>query len=177
MHSIPIDEVYDRNLAADDRLRILVASIEPEKLDILPEGEKWSIANVIEHVSMVEEGIIKICAKLLAKAESASEAANGSIQTSDEFGLKALEIAKIKLEAPDFVHPTCVPSVEESIRKFDENRQKLTALKASFEKFDSNGHRFPHPYLGNLSAGEWLILIGGHKLRHIKQIENLSAQL
>ena len=177
MHLIPIDEVYGRNLAADDRLRTLVASIEPAKLHILPEGEKWSIANVVEHVSLVEEGMIKICAKLLAKAESSSQPANGSIQTSDEFGQKALEIAKIKLEAPDFVLPTCQRSVGESMRRLDESRQTLTTLQALFEKFDSNGHRFPHPYLGNLSAGEWLTLIGGHKLRHIKQIENLSAQL
>jgi hypothetical protein len=177
MDSKPIGEVYERNHAVGERLRSLLASIDPAKLDQLPNGEKWTIANVVEHVSVVEEGMIRICSKLLGKAESAAAAGNGSIETSDSFAQKALEIATIKLEAPEFVQPTCKKSVEESLAKLDENWRMLTELKSSFEKFDSNGHRFPHPYLGNLSAGEWLTLIGGHKLRHIKQIENLAARL
>ncbi len=177
MESISIDEVYERNLAVGERLRSLVASIEPSKLDRVPEGEKWTIANVVEHVAMVEEGMIRICAKLLGKAESDSASGDGMISTSAEFDRKAFEIAAIKLEAPEVVQPTRQKSVEESMAKFDENREKLVDLRSAFEKFDSNGHRFPHPYLGNLSAGEWLTLVGGHKLRHIKQIENLAARL
>ena len=176
MDSKPIDEVYSRNFAVGERLRSLIAGLEPEKLDQLPEGEKWTIAHIVEHVSIVEENMIKICAKLLGKAESASEVGTGTIATSDDFGQKALEIATIKLEAPEFVHPSCQKNVEQSMSKFEENWQKLVDLKSSFEKYDSNGHRFPHPFLGNLSAGEWLTLIGGHKLRHIKQIEKLASK-
>ena len=177
MDSTPIDEVYDRNLAVGERLRSLITSLEPAKLDQLPDGEKWTIANIVEHVSLVEENMIRICAKLLGKAESASETGDGTVSTSESFAQKALEIATMKLEAPEFVHPTCKKSVVESMTKFEANQAKLSELKAMFEKFDSNGHRFPHPFLGNLSAGEWLTLIGGHKLRHIKQIENLAARL
>jgi hypothetical protein len=177
MDSRPIDEVYERNFAVGERLRSMIASIEPAKIHQLPEVGKWTIANIVEHVSIVEESMIKICSKLLGKAESAVEFGNGSIETSDVFGQKALEIATMKLEAPEFVHPSGEKSVEESMSKFEENWQKLVELKPSFEKFDSNGHRFPHPFFGPLSAGEWLTLIGGHKLRHIKQIEELAARL
>ena len=83
----------------------------------------------------------------------------------------------MKLEAPEMVQPSLQKSIEESMSKFDENREKLLELKPAFEKFDSNGHRFPHPFFGELSAGEWLTLVGGHKLRHIKQIEKLAARI
>ena len=177
MESRTVDEVFTRNFAAGDRLRSLIDSVEPSKLDILPEGEKWTISNIVEHVALVEEGMIRICAKLLGKAESASELGTGSIDTSDAFGQKALEIAAMKLEAPGMVQPSLQKSIEESMSKFEENREKLLELKPAFEKFDSNGHRFPHPFFGDLSAGEWLTLVGGHKLRHIKQIEKLAGRL
>jgi hypothetical protein len=177
MGSKTIDEVFNRNLAAGERLRSLIASIEPSKLDVLPEGEKWTISNIVEHVALVEEGMIKICAKLLGKAESASELGSGSIDTSDAFGQKAAEIATMKLEAPERVQPSLQQSVDESMARLDENQGKLLELKAAFEKFDSNSYRFPHPFFGDLSAGEWLTLVGGHKLRHLKQIENLAARL
>ena len=177
MDSRPIDEVYERNFAVGERLRSLISELDPGKMDQVPEDGKWTITNIVEHVSIVEENMIKICSKLLGKAESASELGNGSIETSEVFGQKALEIATMKLEAPKFVQPSCQKTIDDSMSKLEENWQKLTQLKGSFEKFDSRGHRFPHPFLGNLSAGEWLTLIGGHKLRHIKQIENLAAKL
>ncbi len=177
MNSKTIDEVYERNFAVGHRLRSLICSLDEAKLEHHCEGEKWSIANVVEHVSLVEENMIRICAKLLAKAESASQTGDGTITVSDSFGRKALEIAAIKLEAPEFVQPSCKMSVQESMSKFEANWHQMLELKPAFERFDSNGHRFPHPFLGDLSAGEWLTLVGGHKLRHIKQIENLAARL
>jgi hypothetical protein len=172
-----IDEVFEKNLAIGERLNELVRSLDPAKVGRLPEGEKWTIANVVEHISIVEESMIKICAKLLGKAEAEEKMADGTIATSETFAQKAADVAAIKLEAPEFVQPSGEKSIEDSIAKFDENREKLLGLKPMFEKFDSSVHRFPHPYFGDLSAGEWLTLIGGHKVRHIKQIENIASQI
>ena len=174
MRTETIDEVYERNAAIGERLKMLVASLPSEKLDLLPEGEEWTICNIVEHISIVESSIVKICAKLLGKAEAEGKLADGAISVSDAFGQKALEIAITKLEAPDFVKPTNEIKVEDSLRVCDENLQKLDEIKTLFEKFDSNIHKFPHPYFGDLSAGEWLNLLGGHKMRHIKQIERLA---
>jgi hypothetical protein len=174
MRTETIEEVYARNAALGERLKMLVDSLPKEKLNHLPDGEKWTICNIVEHISIVESSIVKICAKLLSKAESDGTLADGAISVSDAFGRKALEIATTKLEAPDFVKPTGEAKVEDSLRVCDENRQKLDEIKPLFEKFDSNIHKFPHPYFGDLSAGEWLNLLGGHKMRHIKQIERLA---
>jgi hypothetical protein len=172
-----IGEVFEKNIEIGERLKELIRSLDPEKVDRLPDDEEWTIANVVEHISIVEESMIKICARLLGKAETEEKMAVGTINTSERFAQKTAEIATIKLEAPEFVRPTGEKSIADSMGKFEENAAKLLELKLAFEKFDSNDHRFPHPYLGDLSAGEWLLLIGGHKLRHIKQIENIAAKL
>ena len=173
MHSISIDEAYEKNDRMADRLESLIGSLDEQQIDYLPDGEKWNIANIVEHVSIVESGMIRICAKLLRKAETNGKPADGTISTSDSFFEKTVEIANLKLEAPEVVQPTREVSIDESMERLRENRQHLHELKPSFEKFDGSEYKFPHPFLGELSAGEWLTLIGGHKLRHIKQIEKL----
>ena len=175
MEARSIDEVYEKNDAVGRKLTAFIESLDDATVCRLPDGEKWTIANVVEHVSLVESNMIKICSKLLGKAEAENMLADGNIAASDTFKEKAIEIATMKLEAPQFVQPTCEATLQQSMEKFSENREKLYELKSQFEKFDSNGHRFPHPFLGDLSAGEWLMLIGGHKLRHLKQIEKLAA--
>src|SRR5688572_4530839 len=176
MDSRSIDEVYEKNNDVADRLEALVGSLDKEQIDVLPKGEKWTIGNIVEHVSIVEAGVIRICGKLLRKAESEHKAADGTISVSDSFMEKTLEIARLKLEAPDIVQPTKKRSINQSLARLKESRIQLQELKSSFEKFDSTDYRFPHPFLGELSAGEWLMLVGGHKLRHIKQIERLVGQ-
>ena len=175
METRSIDEVYEKNDAVSHKLTEFLISLDDATVCRFPDGEKWSIANVVEHVALVEASMIKICTKLLGKAEAGNMLADGNIASSDSFKEKAIEIATMKLEAPEFVQPTCEATLQQSMEKFSENREKLYELKPQFEKFDSNGHRFRHPFLGDLSAGEWLMLIGGHKLRHLKQIEKLAA--
>ena len=175
MDTRSIDEVYEKNDAVGGKLIAFLGSLDDKTVCRLPDGEKWTIANVVEHVSIVESNMIRICSKLLRKAETENMLSQGGISTSDNFKEKAIEIATLKLEAPEFVQPTCEATLEQSMDRFAENKEKLNELRPQFEKFDSNGHRFPHPFLGELSAGEWLTLIGGHKLRHLKQIQRLSA--
>src|SRR5688572_24591429 len=111
MNSRSIDEVYEKNAAIGERMKALLGSLEPTKLDHLPEGDKWTIANIAEHVSLVEANIVRICEKLLAKAESENQPADGTIAMSESFGQKAAEIAVIKLEAPEFVQPSGEKSI------------------------------------------------------------------
>ena len=176
MESRSVEEVYERNDLIRGRLNEVLGSLNEAQLNNLPEGEKWTIANVVEHVSLVESNMIRICAKLLGKAEADGKMGDGSIANSASFKEKAAEVATLKLEAPEFVQPTCKQTIDESLEKMNENRTELIELKSQFERFDSTGHRFPHPFFGDLSAAEWLTLIGGHKLRHIKQIEKLAEK-
>jgi hypothetical protein len=141
----------------------------------LPDGDKWTIGNIIEHIAIVEKNMTRICAKLLRKAEADNRPGDGTISNSDVFAEKTVEIAHLKLEAPQIVQPTGELSIVESRELLNQNRLDLQELRERFGIYDSTEYRFPHPFLGELSAGEWLLLMGGHKARHIKQIERRRA--
>ena len=177
MNERTVEDAYAANAAIRGKLKSVVSSLNDDQLNRIPDGEKWSVAHIVEHLSMVEGGATRICAKLLSKAQKESKAGDGKIRVTSSFIEKGTEIAGAKLEAPDFVVPSGQKPVADSLAALDANAEALQELKQLFETVDSNEHKFPHPYFGGLSAGEWLILIGAHEARHIKQIKGLVEQL
>jgi hypothetical protein len=67
--------------------------------------------------------------------------------------------------------------IAESIAKLDELQGQYAEMKAKFETVDGVEAKFPHPYFGDLSAQEWLVLSGAHEIRHLKQIRRVLAAI
>ena len=59
----------------------------------------------------------------------------------------------------------------------EENRLRLREIQPLFEAYDGDTVKFPHPFLGELSAIEWLVMKGGHEARHTRQIERILEKL
>lgn len=172
-----IEEIYNANEAVRAKLKALVESLTSEQSSALPEGEKWSIAQIVEHIALVEDGMIRICRKLLREAESTGKHFQGTVQISDGFLEKGMELARTKLEAPDFVKPAGGKSITESLTTMDANLSSLRELRPLFESFDGHEFKFPHPFFGDTSTHEWLALKGGHEARHIRQIKRLLEKI
>ena len=168
-----IADIYNGNAKVRERLKQLVADVTPEQASAAREGEDWTIAQIVEHIAMVDGSTLRICAKLLSKAEAAGRSAEGDVEISDAFMHKSREIATMKVQAPDVVQPSGDRSIAESLAQLDENAVQLETMRPMFETVDGTGFKFPHPFFGDISAQEWLTLKGGHELRHIKQIERL----
>lgn len=171
-----ISEIYEANDKIRARLKETLAGLTDEQIAALPEGEKWTIGQIAEHVSMVGNGIYRICAKLLSKAEAGGRPAAGAIDLNS-FAGKAREMADLKLEAPAMVHPTGTRTVGESLQALEDTHEALRELRPLFEKYDVSEYKFPHPYAGDMSAIEWLVMYGGHEGRHLAQIRRVLEKL
>lgn len=176
MNNESIDSIYAENRSIRERFVQTINSIKDDELHAAPVGEKWPIAHLVEHVAIVEEGISKICSKLLREAEAAGASAKSESQLSENF-LSLASDTTGKLEAPERVRPSGEKSVAESLGRMEGNRKKLEDLRPMFETWDSESFKFPHPHFGDMSAIEWLSLIGGHEERHLRQIERLLVQI
>jgi len=86
-------------------------------------------------------------------------------------------VAGLKVEAPERVQPTGEATVAQSLAKMDETSKTFDSLRSDLEEFDLSHHKFPHPFFGDITAAEWLVLAGGHEARHTKQIEKLKEKL
>ena len=170
-----ISEIYDANDRVRARLKTTVSDLSDAELNFMPEGG-WTIANIVEHLSMVENGMGRICAKLLGEAQTQGGKSSGEANISPEFLQKLAGGGDAKMEAPERVRPTGTLNLAESFAKMEENRQKLEELRPLFESVECSAFKFPHPYFGDMSAHEWLALLGGHEAKHIAQIEGILSQ-
>jgi len=172
-----IADIYEENERSRARLKDLASNISEEQADALLDGEKWTIAQIVEHVAMVDEGTSKVCAKLIRKAQEDGASAAEKLNVSDDFLNKSVEVRELKIEAPERVQPTGNVSISESLTRMDANRQRWSELRVLFQEFDGDRAKFPHPFFGDISAIEWLIMAGGHEARHTDQIRKLLNKL
>ena len=174
MNNQTIADIYAANENIHAKLKETIWKLNDEQLAFLPDGEKWTIAHVVEHIAIVKDGMAKISAKLLAQAQSAGKQSNGAAILTENFAKKAAEARQLKFEAPDRVRPTGNLTIAESLAKMDESNAALEKLRPLFETVECSDYKFPHPFMGELSAHEWLALVGGHEARHLAQIERIT---
>ena len=171
-----IDEIYDFNKEASEKLCDALSDLSTEERKMRFEDEKWSIEEIVEHISIVEEGMAKICRKLLRKAREEGTGGPSKVSISEGYRNKSVEIATLKVEAPEIVHPTGTRTIEDSSEKMAQNQLLFDEIRPMFNEVDGIEMKFPHPFLGPLSAQEWLLLSGEHKIRHIGQIKRVLTK-
>lgn len=172
-----IADIYSANQKIDESFHNSLGTITDAEAHAEVEGEKWTIAALVEHVAIVELNMVKICAKLSAAAKESGKASDGSFAVSPNFVEKSVEIADLKLEAPEFVRPIGGVPIAESLEKLKASSADLEAMRPIIESFDLSESQFPHPFIGNMTAAEWLLIAGRHKMRHIRQIETLLTKV
>jgi hypothetical protein len=172
-----ISDIYEANDRVRAKLKAVVSSVTDEQASALPDGEKWTIREFVEHIAIVDEGMTRICAKMLNAAKESGKSADGKAKFTEDFVQKITGGRDSKFEAPERVRPTGTKSIAESLAKMDETRAKLEELRPLFESVECSDQKFPHPAFGDMTAHEWLALLGGHEARHIKQIEGVLAKI
>ena len=172
-----IADVYMANEGITERLRATLADVTDHEAGALPDGEKWTIRQIVEHVAIVEHNIMKLCARLIDAAKIDGKPSDGRVTVADDLAAKWAASADTKLEAPERVQPTGDVSIAESLERKIANRDAFAALSGDFESIDLSEQKFPHPYFGDMTAVEWLVLTGGHETRHTAQIERLLGKI
>ena len=176
-NSIP--EIYEAIDASRGRLVACVESLDEEQARFHSSPDRWSIAEIIEHLSLVEGQVARLCHIMLAKAEAA-----GATRAADGEGAAPFtpvtiehlveELRERKLQAPDNARPGGQLTLGEALARLAESRAALTDLRPRLELVDGTSVRYPHPAAGPIDIYQWLLFLGAHEDRHRLQIEALK---
>ena len=115
--------------------------------------------------------------QLLDKDREENVPSDGSFSMPAHLVEAQANAANTKIQAPERIHPTGTVSMSDSLAKLIELRQTLNATRPDMERLDLSKHTFPHPVFGEMTAAEWLLVLGGHEMRHTLQIQRILEQI
>ena len=174
-----VAEIFDSINETRGRLGERLSGLSPAQENFRPAPDDWSIAEIIEHLAILEERLLGLLTMMAKKAESAGEGR----AADDGYRFKPVSLDQIvarsrqeKYVAPEQVRPRGGIPVKDSLERLRQSRNGLQALRPRLETADLSGARYPHPAFGPLDAYQWLVMIGVHEDRHLRQIEALMAR-
>ena len=169
-------EIFDAIDEMRSRLFTRLDGLTGEQERFRPTPDAWSIAEIAEHLAILEERLSKLFTIMITKAEASgarlSEGTPFRPVTLEEITERSL---REKYTAPEAVRPTGTLAVADSVARLKHSREALHALRPRLETLDMTGATYPHPAFGPLDVYQWLALIGLHEGRHLRQIETLMA--
>jgi hypothetical protein len=135
-----------------------------------PDG--WSVAEILDHLRMVESGVARIITKRVGQAKEAGigeETSTESVMSS--FDRHSTSLETMVLKSPEPVKPRPNVDINEALEELESSRQALRAAAVLADGVPLAKIKHTHVILGELDLYQWLIFLGQHEGRHRKQIE------
>ncbi len=168
-------EIVDALEAAQRDFLALMDAIPAAQCD-MPAGEgRWSIAQHVEHLAMVEDGAGRLMNKLIKQVRAA-----GAQETDDSPISPSLERYRIwtvvrPIEAPEIVQPREGLSVNEGLARLSASRARMIEVLRSASGLALSTASAPHPFFGPLSVYQWGLVAAQHQRRHAALIQGLAG--
>jgi uncharacterized damage-inducible protein DinB len=156
-----------------ERLVLTVEGLSDEQRNFQPAQDRWSIAECVEHITVVEASVLRSVLQVLQSApqpERQSEA-----QGKEQVILERVPARERRVKGPEEAMPQGRwPDFEDLMRQFEATRERSVRFSAVTQA-DLRNHFFPHPFLGLLDCYQWLLFLSAHCERHVRQIEEVKA--
>ena len=160
--------------ATHDAFLNSIAGLSEKQWKFKPAPDRWSVAEVSEHIAVSESSIFGLVQKQIMTSPAAPEK-RAEVAGKDATVLKMVPDRSHKAQAPEFLKPTNRWATEADVAKAFEDSRKTTMDYVRTTNDDLRDHFGPHPMLGPLDAYQWILLISAHSERHTKQIEEVKA--
>jgi DinB superfamily len=156
------------------RFNSSISGLSEAQENFRPAPDRWTIAENVEHISIVNNGFLRLTYKLLKQAEADPKPARKDLQLPPLTLKDNGELVHGKFEAPEIVRPKGDVPLAQSITKNQQTIEDLLKLKPRLDPIDLSELNWPHPSLGQLNLYQWLLLLGEHVERHRLQIEGVK---
>jgi len=164
-------KVVDQFIASEKHLLGLVEGLSPAQWGFQTAPDRWSIAQIVEHVMAVEARITGAMKKMTAQAPA--EGVRSAVP--DERLWKGVPDRTTKLQAPPPVHPAGkFAETSEMLKEFQALRARTIELALTTEA-RLRHYLIPHMAFGEIDLYQWLIVLSLHGTRHAGQIAEIKA--
>ena len=153
------------------------AGVSPEPMRRRVSDERWSVAEIIDHLRMVETSVTQVITKRGTDAKArgvAEERSTDSVLNSLDH--LEIEAGSTFMEALSIVRPRPYVDPMDAIVGLEESRKELREAVASVSGLALGEIKQIHRMFGELDLYQWLVFLGQHEGRHARQIrQTLNA--
>jgi hypothetical protein len=163
-----------------EKLTATVAPLDEELFARQPANGGWSVAQILQHLSWVEERVIQDLEKAISRPPRKISFVRRFVPTS----IVALRLVRVK--APQAVNPEtpaeqeaaiALPGKNEAISNYNRARNDLKNLCVTHGNNRFRQIVFKHPFLGDIDGIATISFVGYHEQRHYKQIREVLRKL
>lgn len=143
-----------------------VSHLQPAQWTFKPAIDRWSIAQCVDHLTIVEERVLIHLKRLDTCGEPRA-------MTDDQLLERLLDRSETII-APERVHPTArsVDAVA-TLEAFHRGRKDTLSFVAT-TRDTLRSQTLPHPIFGPLDGYQWVITLAAHVRRHLLQIDEIK---
>lgn len=167
-----LDEIFADKAEVLAEIEAALKPLSPSQLGFHPTPGAWSIAEIAEHLSIVETGQLRLIRTLTEKAESGGKGPAPVEVTLDE---RFRDSANGKIRTRAQSEPTGGVTAADSLANMHAVQAGIVELRPRLERVDVTSVRFQHPVLGDLTLGQWVAFAGVHEERHLRQMRGVMA--
>jgi DinB family protein len=150
-------------------LKSAFESVPPEMRDRLPAPERWSPANIVEHLAIVEARVAKLLSGRIDEARSGLAGQTSTAPILPSIDYKRMYDRSTRVKAPETALPTGLDA-SSAWSALENAGSMMRAMLIANDGLELSSVTHPHPRFGVLSVYEWVALLGAHEVRHADQI-------
>jgi hypothetical protein len=167
-----LEPILDKLDHASSRLLRTSDSIPAQYWNSRPGQDRWSPAEIIAHVVMVEVSVAAYAQKVSTKPPK-----QFPFHKRLHLPMALVEARLIRRKSPIPLDPQLVREKEEALAELRATRERTLTFLEQTKDRDLGVYRWPHPFLGVLNMYEWFQMIAAHELRHEKQMHEILGRL
>jgi len=142
-----------------------------------PEPGRWSVAEVLEHLALVEGRFTTTLGTRLQEARAAGLAeereTSAIVGTFDQAGILDRTSRR---EAPEVVRPLGL-DWRAAWQRLEDTRRSFLDIFLSADGLALADVAYVHPRLGSLNLYQWGVWMGAHEGRHTEQVREIAVTL
>ena len=161
-----------------ESLKAAVAAAPAADLSTRPHADAWSVAEVVEHLAVLEARLVPLFEKLIADARAAGLGPEtDSSPILPEFDPTRFLNRERKIVTGDATRPTGKVPLADGMAALEQIRRELKRVMLGGDGLALGTIRRPHPAFGDLNLYEWLAFVGAHTGRHTLQVREITDSL
>ncbi|MBA3768080.1 MAG: DinB family protein [Acidobacteria bacterium] len=167
-----MEKVFARLDSTHRELMETITPIDDEQFAHRPSPNEWSIAEIVHHLCLVEQRVLKGLEAELSNPPVRVRLLQRLMPVSLLVGSRV-----VRVKAPKTVEPLDPPSKKEVIANYESVRRNLKEFSAVHGPERMKQLAMKHPFLGTFDGVTAIAFVGHHERRHFKQIKETLKKI